>query len=105
MAAFLLAVTAAVCSPWEMMADGLTAATAASQKAATCEKTSSGTEAFSGKKLAVFGNSITAARNSWAFRVRDSALSITVLSEVPCGAGVSGRRVSPRTMVTLVSPE
>ena len=56
-AAFLLAVTAEICSLEVKAADNLPAETVANQAAFADAKTSSGTKAFSGKKLAVFGNS------------------------------------------------
>ena len=93
-AAFLLVITAAVCSPEEIMADGLRADTSAILEASAYTETSSGTKAFNGKKLAVFGNSITAARNSWAFRVRDS-LGFSAFYNGSVGSSVWGRRVRP----------
>ncbi len=93
-AAFLLAVTAEICSLEVKAADNLPAETVANQAAFADAKTSSGTKAFSGKKLAVFGNSITAARNSWAFRVRDS-LGFSGFYNGSVGSSVWGRRVRP----------
>lgn len=93
-AAFLLAVTAEICSLEVKAADDLPAETVANQAAFADAKTSSGTKAFSGKKLAVFGNSITAARNSWAFRVRDS-LGFSGFYNGSVGSSVWGRRVRP----------
>ena len=93
-AAFLLAVTAEICSLEVKAADNLPAEMVANQAAFADAKTSSGTKAFSGKKLAVFGNSITAARNSWAFRVRDS-LGFSGFYNGSVGSSVWGRRVRP----------
>ena len=53
-----------------------------------------GAEAFRGKNLAVFGNSITAARNSWAFRVRDS-LGFGGFYNGSVGSSVWGKRERP----------
>ena len=80
--ALLLAVSAAVCNSVERPAGDRPFETSAAPKE------------FSGCRLAVFGNSITAARNSWAFRVRDS-LGFGGFYNGSVGSSVWGRRVRP----------
>lgn len=80
--ALLLAVSAAVCNSVERPAGDRPFETSAAPKE------------FSGCRLAVFGNSITAARNSWAFRVRDS-LGFSGFYNGSVGSSVWGRRVRP----------
>ncbi len=80
--ALLLAVSAAVCNSVERPAGDQPFETSAAPKE------------FSGCRLAVFGNSITAARNSWAFRVRDS-LGFGGFYNGSVGSSVWGRRVRP----------